>query len=209
MGVILQGILGGFSGKVGPVVGAKWKGIDYMRSYVIPENPNTLNQQTQRTKFSAIVAIARQVLSTLLQPFWDMYYTNKSGFNAFISENINTLDGSNKLQVSSIMSKGTLDGVASITATYNTGDGEIVVTFDDTVEGNGLATDIAYLVVYDVAGNKLALYTDNDERSSGTTGCTISSGLTATSVIVWLFFTQGTGSSLIVSDSVGDVCAAP
>src|SRR5690606_508733 len=32
MGIIKQGILGGFSGKVGNVVGASWKGIDYIRS---------------------------------------------------------------------------------------------------------------------------------------------------------------------------------
>lgn len=32
MGRIKKGILGGFSGKVGSVVGASWKGIDYMRS---------------------------------------------------------------------------------------------------------------------------------------------------------------------------------
>ena len=32
MGTISKGILGGFSGKVGTVIGGNWKGIDYMRS---------------------------------------------------------------------------------------------------------------------------------------------------------------------------------
>ena len=32
MGTINKGILGGFSGKVGTVIGGTWKGIDYMRS---------------------------------------------------------------------------------------------------------------------------------------------------------------------------------
>ena len=32
MGRISKGILGGFSGTVGTVVGGNWKGIDYMRS---------------------------------------------------------------------------------------------------------------------------------------------------------------------------------
>ena len=31
MGTIKQGILGGFSGKVGTVVDSSWKGISYMR----------------------------------------------------------------------------------------------------------------------------------------------------------------------------------
>jgi len=32
MGTIKKGILGGFSGKVGTVIGGVWKGIEYMRS---------------------------------------------------------------------------------------------------------------------------------------------------------------------------------
>ena len=45
MGIIKKGILGGFSGKVGNVVGASWKGIDYIRS--LPStvrNPRTPRQ---------------------------------------------------------------------------------------------------------------------------------------------------------------------
>ncbi len=32
MGTISKGILGGFSGTVGTVIGGSWKGIEYMRS---------------------------------------------------------------------------------------------------------------------------------------------------------------------------------
>ena len=32
MATFEKGILGGFSGKVGTVIGGNWKGIDYMRS---------------------------------------------------------------------------------------------------------------------------------------------------------------------------------
>ena len=52
MGKINQGILGGFSGKVGNVIGGTWKGIDYMR--VKPAhvtNPKTEGQVDQRSKF--------------------------------------------------------------------------------------------------------------------------------------------------------------
>ncbi len=56
MGRINQGILGGFSGKVGNVVGGNWKGIDYMR--VKPAsvaNPKTVGQVNQRTKWSVYI----------------------------------------------------------------------------------------------------------------------------------------------------------
>ena len=52
MGTIKQGILGGFSGKVGTVVGSTWKSINYMRALAVSiHNPNTVKQQCQRGKF--------------------------------------------------------------------------------------------------------------------------------------------------------------
>ena len=53
MGTIKQGILGGFSGKVGTVVGSSWKGISYMRGQAQSvKNPRTAKQMAQRDKFS-------------------------------------------------------------------------------------------------------------------------------------------------------------
>ena len=52
MGKIKQGILGGFKGKVGTVIGASWNGIAYMRG--LPQsikNPKTPAQQAQRDFF--------------------------------------------------------------------------------------------------------------------------------------------------------------
>ena len=47
MGKIRQGIIGGFSGKVGNVVGAAWKGISYMRILPVSvANPKTDAQLT-------------------------------------------------------------------------------------------------------------------------------------------------------------------
>lgn len=50
MGTIKQGILGGFSGKVGNIVGASWRGIDYIRSmpasvHMLPEIRNTVKME--------------------------------------------------------------------------------------------------------------------------------------------------------------------
>jgi hypothetical protein len=53
MGRIKKGILGGFSGKVGTVVGASWRGIDYIRS--LPETSNkpvTPAQLAQQNKMA-------------------------------------------------------------------------------------------------------------------------------------------------------------
>lgn len=55
MGTIKQGILGGFSGKVGTVIGSSWKGIAYMRGRAQSiKNPKTEAQQKQRSFFREV-----------------------------------------------------------------------------------------------------------------------------------------------------------
>lgn len=55
MAVYKSGILGAFSGKVGSVVGASWRGIDYMRSLAASVgNPRTPAQQSNRQLMSVI-----------------------------------------------------------------------------------------------------------------------------------------------------------
>lgn len=207
-GVILSGILGGFSGKVGPVVGASWKGIEYMRSYVKPANPQTAAQTTQRDKFAMAVLLARDVLSSLLQIYWDPFISQMSGFNRFIQVNIGTLDGSNKLTVASKMALGTLEGVDLITGTYETADGVTIVTWDETTTGNGALTDSVGLVVYDESKDNLTVFTPATTRDDESVTGTVDAGLTPTEVLVYVFFYRGTGEDFVVSDSQSDICAA-
>lgn len=55
MGTIKQGILGGFNGKVGTVIGSSWKGITYMRGQSQHvKNPRTAGQIYSRTAFKAV-----------------------------------------------------------------------------------------------------------------------------------------------------------
>lgn len=209
-GVITSGILGGFSGKVGPVVGGNWKGIDFMRSYVIPANPNSVNQQTQRTKFTVAIDLARQILGNIIQPYWDQYQTGKSGFNACVSEFLNTLDGSNMLVVGTSLAKGTLEGLGTLTATYNNGTGAVSVSWtNDTPSGNGLGSDDVKVLIYNKTTNTFYVISATAERTAGILDDSIVSGLTATNLIAYAFAIQGTGSEQLVSDSAGDVCAAP
>jgi len=89
MGTIKKGILGGFSGKVGTVVGASWKGIAYMRS--LPQkvkNPRTLGQRMQRSKFALTLALL-QPMTAFLRTGWKLYAHKQSPFNAAMSYAIN------------------------------------------------------------------------------------------------------------------------
>ena len=62
MGKIKQGILGGFKGKVGTVVGSSWNGISYMRGIAQSvRNANTPAQQKQRAFFKEVQDLVGQL----------------------------------------------------------------------------------------------------------------------------------------------------
>jgi hypothetical protein len=62
MGKIKQGILGGFSGKVGPVIGTSWKGKAVMRAIALSHNDaNSVAQQQQRLKFKLLIQFLAEV----------------------------------------------------------------------------------------------------------------------------------------------------
>lgn len=88
MGKIEQGILGGFSGKVGPVVGYIRKGYAGIRAYRRHRGPSTVEQQRIQLRF--------QKLTEMANPFASAYRTglgksakgkDLSTYNAFIEKN--------------------------------------------------------------------------------------------------------------------------
>ena len=61
MGKIKQGILGGFKGKVGTVIGSSWNGISYMKGQAQSVmNPKTPAQMIQRDFFKEVQDLAGQ-----------------------------------------------------------------------------------------------------------------------------------------------------
>ena len=85
MGKIKQGVLGGFSGKVGAVVGSRWKSVYYMRGLTDHVNDkNSLKQQAQRAKFAVAQAFAHDVLG-----FARLGYApelrNRTAYNGLVS----------------------------------------------------------------------------------------------------------------------------
>jgi hypothetical protein len=66
MGHIKKGILGGFSGTIGNVVGANWKGIAYMRTRPQKiKNPRTPAQVEHRRKFAYVVNFLKPLIQRL------------------------------------------------------------------------------------------------------------------------------------------------
>lgn len=88
MGIIKQGILGGFKNKVGSVVGSSWKGLATMRALPLSvANPKTANQVANRTRFSACANFASLILAPLIKPLMDRFALHMSGYNMFTQIN--------------------------------------------------------------------------------------------------------------------------
>lgn len=89
MAIIKRGILGGFSNKIGNVVGTSWKGISVMRS--LPQsvhNPKTEAQEEQRTNFAVASKLGSQLLDAVIKPFWDKKAIRMSGYNLWVQNNL-------------------------------------------------------------------------------------------------------------------------
>jgi hypothetical protein len=95
MGRIKQGILGGFSGKVGTVIGASWKGGSYMRARPLhTRNPRTAGQVAQRTRFALTMTLLRP-LTALLRVGWALRAVGQTPFNAAMAYTVrNVVAGS-------------------------------------------------------------------------------------------------------------------
>jgi hypothetical protein len=88
MGTIKQGILGGFSGKVGSVVGSSWKGIAVMKSMPLSvANPKTTSQVNNRTRFSVVSEVGAALGVAAMADLWNRFATKMSGYNLFCQVN--------------------------------------------------------------------------------------------------------------------------
>lgn len=184
MAKIPAGILGAISGKVGNVVGASWKGINYIREYVIPANPNTDLQKAERDLFRDIVNLASAALGPVLQVFVDPFLRAQSAWAHFIGEarKVVTVEAGFS---NVILTKGTLEGSLIIGAIY--AGGNVTLTWSETVLGNGALTDIACVFIYDKE-NKVGFFDSSHTRDDEGFAMAVGTGRTATDLQVWLFF---------------------
>lgn len=153
MAKIPQGILGGIRGRVGNVVGGSWKGINYIRSMPLSvSNPNTAAQQTQRAAFTRTVAAARHLLADLIAPFWDPFARGMSGYNHFISQNIDAFAATPFGPAANFSAaRGILTGPLAFQLLAD--DSDNILTFnwlDNSGSGDALATDEVYVVAYNL-----------------------------------------------------------
>lgn len=205
MAKIPTGILGAIFGKVGNVVGAKWKGIAYIRAYVIPANPNTDAQKAERDLFRDIVSMASAALGPVLQVFVDPFLRAQSAWAYFIGKARYTylVEG---VYEDILLTQGTLEGAVIIDAIYAAGN--VTVSWSETVLGNGSLTDPACVFVYDKA-NKVAWFDSSLTRDDELVQVAVGAGRVATDLQCWLFFADHATVPTVKSFSDFQAAAVP
>ena len=213
MGKINQGILGGFSGQVGNVIGANWKGIDYMR--IKPANvanPRTEAQVDQRSKFSTVLQFL-QPLKGFIKVGFRGYAIKMTEFNSAMSYNLNNavvgtypdflVDFTN-----SLVSRGGLTGALNPTV-ESIAVGQINFAWvDNTVDGNARATDKAMVLAYNPSKKEAVYVTDGVDRSVANQTLTVPDQYSGDEVHAFIAFISEDGKEVANSKYIGSVVVA-
>jgi len=207
MARIDKGILGPVSGSVGTIVGANWKGIDYIRSKSSGKRSSTVEQIDQQLKFSVAINFVSTMTNLLRQTF-NAYADKKSESNAALSYTLlNAITGTSPDYAidfsKALVSRGALSNVTAPAATV-TGKVLHFTWTDNTGLGDAAATDQAVLVAY----------CKNFNTTTFTIGAAVRSDKAATLDVanysgfpaeVWIAFMKADGSASSNSIFIGEI----
>ena len=204
MGTLKKGVFGGFSGKVGNVVGASWKGIDYIRSMPSKVNdPKTKSQVKQRSRFLVAMDFLRTITPFLRIGFQSHANGRMTAFNAAMSYNMKFavkgeyqvvgLDYPNVL-----VSRGSLSAVSGTSAEIVVD--ELLVNWEDSMRGNTRLDDIAMVLAYNPLKRESVYDLNAGKRAITKANLSLPPAWKGDAVETYLAFKTADGT--VVSDSI-------
>ncbi len=209
MGTISKGILGGFSGTVGTVIGGSWKGIEYMRSQPSRRSGTTSPAQLdQQLKFALVIKFI-QAISGVVTITFRNYAVKMTGANNALSYNLkNAVTGvSPDFMINyalALVARGDLPNGASATAVPLAG-GKIKFTWvNNAGTGKAKGGDKAVLVVYCEELNQ-SIYTTGSETRSALTETLDVAGFTGKDVETYISFLSEDGKDVATSIYTGKI----
>lgn len=193
MALVNQGILGQFTNKVGNVVGRVRLGQNVMSVYQPNvSNPNTQDQQNQRSKFAVISRFMSPMNSAIAQGFRYLKGDGKTAQNVFMKTNFATAFMGTfpnySIQFSNILvAKGDLMMVANPSA-GSQASGLAIGWTDNSGIGNASANDMLNVAIFNSAKNSAIFFPDVARRAALTYLVTTPSTWAGDSVEVYIFF---------------------
>jgi hypothetical protein len=178
MGTFVKGVLGGFKGKVGSVIGTKWKGLSVMRSKAAPRSKGSASEKQleQQARFAFSMNFLLP-LGTLLNQTFDRHTKGgMTGFNkAFAYNIVQAISGVSpnfQINFGAIqLSRGMVPMVIT-PASSSPAAGQLVFTWKDFPNSSNsnsrLSSDSIYVAAYNPDLNHWVYVLDIAQRSAGT-----------------------------------------
>jgi len=213
MGIIRQGITGGFSGMVGNVIGGSWKGIAYMRIRPVSvANPKTDPQLDQRSRF-AITLRFLEPLTEILKTGFKNYAIKMSPFNGAMSYNIlNSLQGTYPNYTidypNALVARGKLPPALNQTAASTVAGTILFTCTDNSDEMHASGTDKNLLVVFNPEKNQAVTFSELGTRADGTQAVTVPNSFSGDVVHCYIAFKAKTGALISNSKYAGAITVA-
>ncbi len=209
MGTIQKGILGGFSGTVGTVVGASWRGIEYMRSR---SNRRTFSssqkQKEQQLKFGLMIRF-QQPINALLNETFTSYAIRMTGANSALGYNLkNAITGIYPEYAVDyglfLISRGDLLNAQNPTATAG-GNGLVNYAWmNNSGSGKAKDTDKAIFVVWCPELQQFLYTSSGADRSEETASFDVSA-FAGKTVQTWIGFLSDSGKDVATSIYTGEL----
>ncbi len=172
MGKLVNGILGGFRGTIGPVVGTQWKGIEVMKSRPPRKRRRSSEDQLKQMAKMTLMTSFVHPLTGLLNRTYHPVTVQMSCFNRTMSYNMrNAISGDYpefKVDYSKfVLGVGDLLNVEEVTLQSGSA-GKITFSWKDNSNvGSARASDQSFAAVYCEVLNKWKTSHDSVSRNAG------------------------------------------
>ncbi|MBW8361311.1 MAG: hypothetical protein K0M56_03890 [Kaistella sp.] len=212
MGSIKKGILGGFSGTVGTVVGANWRGKDIIRSRPKPSGKApTDKQMLQQAKFRLVIAFLQPLRSIQTK-----YFGSKAGAKSrvniatsyTIAEAVTVESGIPELVYNKVLiTKGDLTGFQELAAVPEAGAKIQFAWEDNSAQGNARPDDVFCWACYCEAEGVFATGETAAERSELTAEVQLPTYFAGQQVEVYAYFRNALETQACTSVFAGEFTA--
>ena len=210
MATITKGILGGFSGTVGTVVGANWRGKDIIRSRPkTTQRVPTEKQLLQQAKFKLVIGFLQPV-----KPIQSLYFGTGSGVKSRVNMAVSytiqeavdvVLNIPHLMYNKVLMTKGELTGFQNPEVVADT-DGVLRLTWEDnSTQGNALATDQVSLIAYCEEMNIFEIFTNIALRPDLSADVTLPAYCAGKTMQVWVYLNNEKQTAACNSPYLGEV----
>ena len=188
----ITGVFTGMKGKLGNTVLQGWKGVQVLRTLVIPANPRTARQTTNRTLFTNLVEMFKPVVEQLVWVFWNPFMTaKKTGWANLIGLNQGLQQGTAIDYALVEISKGSLPGEAIVSAIHDTVADSVSCTWLNSGSVGGADSDFALFCVFDKVEKKWYFSAGGNERADLSESIFVPAGAVTANLISYLIFFTG------------------